>query len=235
LIVFLMIGAVLPGDREAARTEAHRPERRFEGTRRLLTSKDRVAAIASAFFVSAGFMGFFLYIGTWLTTSFGLVTTQVSLIFVVAGVAALVGGLAAGPVADRFGKQRLALLSSIVMAPALLLIPAIGWGTLLFGSFLVAALAFAFRQGPLQALATELVPRSLRGLLVASRNTASQIGIAIATALCGLLYDSYGYGAVGIFSAMMTLAAAACIIWMREPVSRAESEEAPQAAGDSNH
>jgi predicted MFS family arabinose efflux permease len=87
----------------------------------------------------------------------------------------------------------------------------------LFAAFLFASLAFAFRQGPLQALATELVPAHSRGTFVAMRNTASQVGIAIAAAVSGVLYDSYGYGAVGAFSAIMTSAAAICIFLMKEP------------------
>jgi len=83
---------------------------------------------------------------------------------------------------------------------------------------MAAALAFAFRQGPLHALATELVPSRARGTLVAARNTASQIGIAIATLACGQLYDHMGYRAVGLFSGIVTLAAAVCIFIMKEPV-----------------
>jgi predicted MFS family arabinose efflux permease len=101
----------------------------------------------------------------------------------------------------------------------LLIIPTLGRGVLLFVSLMAAALAFAFRQGPLQALATELVPRRSRGTLVAARNTASQIGIAIATLSCGQLYDRMGYQAVGLFSGIVTLAAAGCIFIMKEPIS----------------
>jgi predicted MFS family arabinose efflux permease len=102
----------------------------------------------------------------------------------------------------------------------------------LFATFFLAALAFAFRQGPLQALATELVPRQARGALVAARNTASQIGIALATLVSGSLYDKLGYRAVGVFGGVMTLAAVLFILLMKEPhaqpatlVAREESPE----------
>jgi predicted MFS family arabinose efflux permease len=86
----------------------------------------------------------------------------------------------------------------------------------LFASFLTASLAFAFRQGPLQALATHLVPPRVQGAFVAVRNTGSQIGIAVSAATSGLLYKTYGYGAVGVFSAITTLGAAVCIFMMKE-------------------
>src|SRR5581483_6142370 len=95
----------------------------------------------------------------------------------------------------------------------------------LFTVFLISALAFAFRQGPLQALATELVPRRARGALVAVRNTASQIGIATATLACGALYDKLGFAAVGLFSGVLTLLAAACILLMQEPQDGSKAEE----------
>jgi predicted MFS family arabinose efflux permease len=99
----------------------------------------------------------------------------------------------------------------------LIVIPRLAWGAFLFVGFLTASLAFAFRQGPLQALATELVPRHARGSFVAVRNTASQLGIAVSTSVSGLLYDGIGYGAVGLFGFAATMAAAVCIFMMREP------------------
>jgi AAHS family 4-hydroxybenzoate transporter-like MFS transporter len=190
---------------------------RFENMKLLFRKGDRVAAIGAAFLVSAGFVGFILFLGSWLKMSLGLSASRVNLFFASVGVAALIGGLVAGPVADKFGKRGLSILSTLVLAAMLFLIPRLGWGAVLFISFLLASLAFAFRQGPLQALATEMVPRSARGAFVAVRNTASQIGIAVSTALSGLLYDSAGYAAVGLMSGAVTLAAGLCIFFMREP------------------
>jgi predicted MFS family arabinose efflux permease len=122
-----------------------------------------------------------------------------------------------GPVSDRFGKRGLSIASTVLLASMLFVIPLLGRGMLLFAILMTAALAFALRQGPLQALATELVPKNARGTLVAARNTASQIGIAAATLVCGTLFDKTGYRGVGIFSGAMSLAAAACIFMMNEP------------------
>jgi predicted MFS family arabinose efflux permease len=71
----------------------------------------------------------------------------------------------------------------------------------------------------LQALATHLVPRRAQGAFVSVRNTASQIGIAVSTAVSGQLYDrdNLGYEAVGIFSGLVTLAAAVAIYIIKEP------------------
>jgi predicted MFS family arabinose efflux permease len=219
LLAFLFIAALLPDDKHLMREQnlSARIARRFDNIRLVFESRERVASIAASFFVSAGFVGFFFYLGSWLRRDLKLDLGEVNLFFIAVGIALLIGAVVAGPVADKFGKRGLSILSTIILAPMLLLIPNLGWGFLLFACFLTASLAFAFRQGPLQALATELVPSHARGALVAVRNTASQIGIAVSTVVSGPLYDNFGYGAVGAFSGALTLAAVFCIILMKEP------------------
>jgi predicted MFS family arabinose efflux permease len=221
LAAFFLVLALLPEDRHvmAEPDLSARVARRFDNIRVVFESRDSIASIGAAFFVSGGFVGFFFYLGSWLTASLGLSTQQVSLFFIIVGIALLIGAFVSGPVADRFGKRGLSILSTLVLAMMLYLIPRFDWGIYLFASFLAASLAFAFRQGPLQALATEMVPRRARGALVAVRNTASQLGIAAATIISGQLYDNSGYAAVGLFSSIATLAAGVCIFFMKEPPS----------------
>lgn len=218
LAAFLLIFFLLPEDRHLIERDlAQRVARRFDNIRVVFETRERVAAIAAAFLVSAGFVGFFSYLGSWLQNSLGLKTRDVGFFFIIVGVASLIGAFAAGPLSDRFGKQLVSIVSTILLALMLFLIPRAGWGPVLFASFLTASLAFAFRQGPLQALATRLVPPRVQGAFVAVRNTGSQIGIAVSAAICGLLYKTLGYSAVGLFSAITTLGAAVCIFMMKEP------------------
>jgi predicted MFS family arabinose efflux permease len=218
IIVFALILALLPDDRSRTRDAAGRQAKwSLDNIRIVFRTSERLAAIAGAFFVSGGFVGFITYLGSWLGQRFGLEPRQRGYVFIAVGFVSLAGSIAVGPFADRYGKRGISIASTILLAMMLLLIPRQGWGALLFGTFLVASLAYAFRQGPLQALATELVPARARGALVAIRTTTSQIGIALSTAACGLLYDRYGYEAVGALSAVMTLGAGLCIYLMREP------------------
>jgi len=220
MLAFFAVLALLPEDKhEMTDQPSQIVARRFHNIRLLFDNRERIAAIIAALFVSGGFVGFFFYLGSWLTDSLQFTTREFDIVFFAIGLALLVGVVTAGPISDRIGKRGVSILSTIVLAAMLLTIPTLGRGTLLFVSVIAAALAFAFRQGPLQALATELVPRRSRGSLVAARNTASQIGIAIATLVCGQLYDHAGYRVVGVFSGVVTLAAAACIFIMKEPIS----------------
>ena len=219
VVAFVAVAALLPEDKHvmADRNVAARMSRRFDNIRIVFERGDRIASILAAFCVSCGFVGFIFYLGSWLKASVGLTTGQIGLFFILVGIAALLGAFAAGPISDRLGKRWISIISSVVLAFMLLLVPSLGWGVPLFVSFLVASLAFAFRQGPVQALATELVPAHARGALVAMRTTASQIGIAVSTAVSCWLFDHHGYWFVGLFCSTMTLVAAACIAVMKEP------------------
>jgi predicted MFS family arabinose efflux permease len=219
LLAFFLVAFLLPEDKQPAADGelSDRLARRFGNIRVVFDNTERIASIVAAFFVSGGFVGFFFYLGSWLRDSLGLSTGELNLFFIIVGFALVVGAVVAGPLSDKFGKRSLSILSTILLAPMLLLIPNLGWGWLLFVCFFLASTAFAFRQGPLQALATELVPSRARGALVAVRNTFSQIGIAVSTVASGLLYDRFGYDAVGLFSGVMTIAAAGCIFLMKEP------------------
>jgi len=220
LAAFMAVFVLLPEDKhEMTQDPSAIVARRFHNIRMLFDNRERIASIVAAFFVSGGFVGFFFYLGSWLKQALHFTTREFDIVFLAIGVALLIGVVIAGPVSDKVGKRSVSILSTIVLAVMLLTIPTLGRGVFLFVSLMTAALAFAFRQGPLQALATELVPRRSRGTLVAARNTASQIGIAIATLACGQLYDRMGYQAVGLFSGIVSLGAALCIFIMKEPVA----------------
>ena len=184
-----------------------------------LVSRAQYAAIGAAFFVSLGFAGFVQYLGSWLTDPRGLAlrTKDVGLFFIAFGVAALCGSIGAFYFSDKIGKQRLSLICTLLIALLLLAIPQLSLGLVLYIAFATASFIYALRQGPLQALATELVSQEVRGSLISMRNVASQIGIVFTSVICGQLYNAYGYIAVGLFSAAATLVAIICISLMREP------------------
>ena len=217
--VIFFIRFLLPDD--SLREVAPRTLNQFTRAGALFTNKATVAAVVAASFVSLGFVGFIQYLGSWLAepNGFALKVSEVGFVFIGVGLAALFGSTAAVYLSDKVGKRRLSIASTVLLAAMLLAIPNFEFGIWLFVLFGAASFTFAFRQGPLHALATELVSNKTRGALVAMRNTASQAGIALAAVICGQLYDAYGYTAVGLFSAIATLIAAFCIMMMREPVN----------------
>lgn len=177
-----------------------------------LQSKGSVAALFCSFFASAGIMGFLAFLGSWLHDSFGISTSQIGLVFIASGSAALLASPLAGSISDRIGKRIQFVLSSLLLALFLFILPGVKWGVPLFAVFGAISLAAAFRQGPLEAVLTEIVASSSRGTFVALKNSFSQLGIGLATLLSGILFESIGYRAVCFLGALSSMLAAICML-----------------------
>ncbi|MHB8654941.1 MAG: MFS transporter [Terriglobia bacterium] len=173
--------------------------------RSFLKRRDIVAALCVAFFVSAGLVGFITYIGQWLSDYFKIPTSGITLVFMVGGLASLAGAPLGGILADRWGKRKVSIASNILLALAVALVPFLRWGFWLFLVFGATGLGAAFRQGPLTALMTEMVPTGQRGFFIALRNIASQLGIGAIALVGGILYQHNGYVAVTTLCAVMTM------------------------------
>jgi len=180
--------------------------------RLFLARPDTMAALGIAFLVSGGLVGFLTYVGQWLNGQFALSTRTIGWVFMLGGLVALGSAPAGGIISDRIGKRSVSIVSNIILALAVGLIPLFSWGPWLLVVFSVASMGAAFRQGPLTALITELVPATQRGAFIALRNIFSQTGIGVAAFLGGLLYERHGYGAVTTLCAVMTALVAVLLI-----------------------
>ncbi|HYK87835.1 MAG TPA: MFS transporter [Acidobacteriota bacterium] len=165
-------------------------------------------ALLSSFCASAGMMGFLAFIGVWLHDDFGIPGKKIGLVFLASGTAALLASPLAGSLSDRIGKRVQFILSNLSLALLLFLLPNLRWGPRLFGVFAAISLAAAFRQGPMEALLTEVVPANYRGSFIALKNSFSQVGIGLAALVSGLLFEHSGYSAVCFLGALFNLAAA---------------------------
>jgi predicted MFS family arabinose efflux permease len=117
---------------------------------------------------------------------------------------AVVGAPLGGILSDRWGKRAVSIASNVLLALSILLIPFMPWGIWLLGVIAGASLGAAFRQGPLTALMTEMVPGAQRGSFIALRNICSQLGIGAVALAGGVLYQHHGYVAVTTLCAAMT-------------------------------
>ena len=172
--------------------------------RSFLRRRDVVAALCVGFLVSAGLVGFITYIGQWLSDYFKIPTRGITLVFMVGGMASLLGAPLGGILADRWGKRSVSIGSNILLGVAVALVPFLHWGVWLFLVFGATGLGAALRQGPLTALMTEMVPTAQRGFFIALRNIASQLGIGAVALVGGVLYQHSGYVAVTTLCSAMT-------------------------------
>jgi predicted MFS family arabinose efflux permease len=172
---------------------------------RVLSRPHILACMVIAFCVSGGIAGAMTYAGAWMHVQFRVTTRTIGLVFLAGGLLALAGAALGGAVSDRYGKRSVAIASSLLLAFSIALLPFLPWSSLPIAVFALANFAAAFRQGPVAALMTELVPKRGRGAFIAMRNVASQIGIATAALLGGILFERFGYGGVGILCTALTL------------------------------
>jgi predicted MFS family arabinose efflux permease len=178
-----------------------------------LKNLNSLGALLSSLFASAGTMGFLAFLGVWLHDAFGISGSAIGMVFLVAGGAALFASPIAGFIADRVGKRLQVVISSVALAFLLLLLPGLTWGFTLFVVLGFLSLAAAFRQGPLEAVLTEIVPPVSRGSFVALKNSFSQLGIGIAALCSGILFESNGYYGVCMLGAISCLLAAGTMLF----------------------
>jgi predicted MFS family arabinose efflux permease len=176
-------------------------------------AQSTISALLVSLFASAGTTGFLAFLGVWLNDSYGISGSRIRLIFLVAGAAALLASPLAGWIADRIGKRLQFMISSMGLALFLLVLPRLHWGAVLLGVFGLVSLSAAFRQGPLEAVLTEIVSSDSRGTFLALKNSCSQLGIGLAAMFSGMLFESNGYEAVCLLGGVSCLAAAAAMVF----------------------
>jgi predicted MFS family arabinose efflux permease len=174
-----------------------------------LKKRSSIGALFCSLFASGGTMGFLAFLGSWLHDSFGIPTGKIGLVFLASGSAALLASPLAGSIADKLGKRLQFILSSIALALFLCILPGLHWGWMLFIIFGVISLSAAFRQGPMEAVLTEIVDSASRGSFIALKNSFSQLGIGLTTLVSGILFEIHGYGAVCLLGAGLSLLATA--------------------------
>jgi predicted MFS family arabinose efflux permease len=231
-LFFAVLGFVVACSSLTLPSEKARPEpssERFRATARafrsFLVRRDTAAALGIAFLVSAGLMGFITYIGQWLNNRFDVPTRTIGWVFMLGGLAAVAGAPLGGILSDRWGKRSISIASNVLLAISVLLVPFMQWGIWLLVAFAGASLGAAFRQGPLTALMTEMVPGAQRGSFIALRNISSQLGIGAVALAGGVLYQHYGYVAVTTLCAAMTVLVAVLL---------ATHIDEPKALGEPN-
>jgi predicted MFS family arabinose efflux permease len=194
----------LPRERLNPQPSTEKLRSAMAALRSFLARRDTLAALVIAFLVSGGLVGFLTYIGEWLHLGFGLPTRAIGWIFMLGGLVAVGGAPLGGILSDRWGKRAISIASNILLALSMACIPFFPWGAPLLVAFALASLGAAFRQGPLTALMTEMVPKAQRGSFIAMRNISSQLGIGAAAYVGGVLFQRSGYGAVSLLCAAMT-------------------------------
>lgn len=208
----------LPKSTAGLRPAEDRLRRTLRAFRTFAHRRDTSAGFMIAFLVSGGLYTFIYYIGQWLNVRFHVGTGTIGWVFMLGGLMAVVSSPLGGAVSDKFGKKTVSIFSNIALAISIVLVPFFSWGIWLLAVFGGASLAAAFRQGPLTALMTELVPTEERGSFIAVRNVFSQAGIGLTVLAGGALFEHYGYAYVTSLCGAMTMMVALLLaLYIAEP------------------
>lgn len=171
-----------------------------------LQHKGVFSLVIISFLDSGALVGFMTYIGVWLKDIFKLTAVEVSYLFITVGVVALIASPIAGKLADRVGKKNMLIYGFFIRAVCLFAVPFFTQSLIpIYIGFILLSLSAAFRMGPMNALITHLVEDSQRASTIALKNSMAQLGIAIGTWWAGILFVTWSYIAVGIFSAILAL------------------------------
>jgi predicted MFS family arabinose efflux permease len=180
---------------------------------RFLKIPSNLGALFSSLFTSAGITGFMSFLGVWLFDAFGIPGRKAGLVFLVSGAAALIASPFAGTLSDRIGKRRQFIYSCTAMAVILLILPNMSWGWPLFIVFGLISVAAAFRQGPMEAMLSEMASIEHRGTFIALKNSFSQLGIGLMALAAGILFEAGGYWAVCMLCAVSNILAVLCMLF----------------------
>lgn len=167
--------------------------------------------------VSTAIAGLITYLGAWLSSAFGMSINMIGAVFMATGAASVLGALAGGWLADYLGKRRMIALGSFLLTFILVSVELVQSTAGIYLFCAAGGLAMALREGPFQALISQLAPASERGAYIALRNAMSQLAIAGTAIICGMLFTRLGFHGVAYFAAACSLVAGTLALWMQEP------------------
>jgi predicted MFS family arabinose efflux permease len=226
---FLLILRVVPQPdvaRERDRLTVRKVGRAY---RSLLAQTAVVSAVAVFAMTFLGNALFVIYMPTWLENGIGASPEQVASLFLVGGVANVLTAPRAGRLSDRIGRKKVIIAASVGLALVVFSVPFLVRSypaALVF--FMLVMMLFAARVGPFQALLTQLVSGTRRGMLMSLTVGIGQLGLALGGALAAIIYQRFGYGASTGASALFVLLST-FIIWKGLPEPHADP--VPAAAG----
>ncbi|CAH0268087.1 Purine efflux pump PbuE [Peribacillus sp. Bi96] len=159
--------------------------------RQLRTLKNRkiLLAQATSFVMLAGHLTLYGYLTPFLKMKLGLDGTWVSIVYLIFGIAAVVGGGIGGFLADRFGSKRTIISVIIFFAVSMLLIPYTTFSLPIFLILMVIWSMLSWAITPaMQSYLIELSPET-SDIQQTLNNSAVHMGIAFGSFIGGIVIE----------------------------------------------
>lgn len=165
----------------------------FTRMKLVLQNKYALGAFFITLFQRGGLFGMLTLLSTWLVQKnfwngfdAGLTKTQIGLVFLGGGVAALTSNTIFSYVADKIGKRKIIISGTILTGISIFLFPLLGEITrnipLAISGIIIVNLFGGITMGSYNAFITQVAPQS-KGTAVAINNAFGQISLLMANAL----------------------------------------------------
>ncbi|MDW3191500.1 MAG: MFS transporter [Cytophagales bacterium] len=161
---------------------------------------------------------YLIYFPKWLTETKAATSAELAFVFLIGGIASLLGGPVAGWLSDRVGRTSVTITASMVMAGAMgaslfFLLDAM----IISATFFVVMLCLSGRSIAFQSGVSDMTSVADRGKAMNLMISLGQIGMAGGSALAGLIYSDLGF-TVNTILAIISCTAMALLVagkWMK--------------------
>lgn len=197
----------------------HRPPRESAGLMTLLRRYPGRLALGAVldFAEASGYYGLFAFLPIVVLPALHLTPAQLPVFYLAGGVGALLGGLAASALLDRWGRYgtvSLFYLTTALATVALACVTGLGAGVLMFGFAAVNLLATGSWIAAYPTF-SELFPTSLRATGIGASVAVGRIGAMISPYLMGTIGARSMPAALLLLAGFWLLGAAAMAVWRR--------------------
>lgn len=179
----------------------------------LLGHADSLAATITFALMFFSVSTYVTFLPTWLEETFHVGKHQIASMYLVGGIAAVIGNPLAGRASDSFGRRGIVIVACIglgllqLFTTDIMTDPIYAWP--LFFAVMTCA---SMRASPLQSLVSQLVGPDKRGSLFGLTNATGSLGFASGSALSGFVYTRYGFHACSLIAAA-SAGLTALVIW----------------------
>jgi MFS family permease len=158
----------------------------------------------------------------------GLSEHMIGTLFLVFMLVIALVSLAAGHLADRWGKMRAVSTGMIVGSLGLWLLPLSPRLTMLAASGLLIGVGYALSTPAWNALVSQLAPPGRVGLAMGASQTAQGLGLVLGPLLGGLMWDTLGHRAPFLGAAALLTVGTAVLLWGMRRVARGGAPPGPR-------
>ena len=148
----------------------------------------------------------FTFVGEFFQSSFGLSTSEVSIVFVVLGVVGVTSARTSGRFIGRIGPRRVVLLAIACYGLAVFILPSVSVLILALAVFALWVFGTWFGLPAQQSIAASISDRA-RGTVMAFNSSALNLAAVVSPIIGGLVFAEGGFRLLGSWTAVVAMAA----------------------------